>query len=111
MRSTREWLLLVLFLAIAGGFLSLILGSIDKAKLAVREAHSVESEYQALEERRSNIASSLAALSTERGRDAALRTSFGVARPGEEVIVVVPPATTAPTSTPSWWEQFTGWFR
>jgi hypothetical protein len=79
-------------------------------KIAVTEAHNAENQYKALEERKATLAANLAALSTARGKDAAIRTAFGVAWPGEEVIVVVPPEQKTGTSTPSWWEQFLSWF-
>ena len=56
------------------------------------------------------LEANLAALETTRGKDAAIRTTFGVARPGEEVIVVVPPATATPTTTQSWWQKLLSWF-
>jgi len=89
---------------------SLIWGLAGKAHIAVSQANEAKTEYEALEMRKALLAANLAALATERGKDAAIRTAFGVARPGEEVIVVVPPATATPTTTPSWWEKFFGWF-
>lgn len=109
----KEWkqgILIVILMIIAFGLVSLIWGLVGKARVAIIEAHNVERRYVALEERKVALEANLAALETPRGQDAAIRTAFGVARPGEEVIVVVPPATTAPTSTPSWWEQFLDWF-
>ena len=90
--------------------LSLIIGLVDKTKVAVGEAHEVEQQYEALEKRKATLEANLAALGTERGKDAAIRTTFGVARPGEEVIVVVPPAATTSTTTKSWWSRLRDWF-
>lgn len=89
---------------------TLIVGLIDKAHIAVSQAHEAEEQYRALEKRKKVLESNLAALVTERGQDMAIRTAFGVARPGEEVIVVVPPTITVPTTTPSWWERVWSWF-
>ncbi len=102
-------LISVLFLA-AFWLLSLIWGLVGKAQLAVKEAHNAQGQYQALEERKAVLQGNLAALATERGQDAAIRTAFGVARPGEEVIVVVPPDLKVPTTTPSWWQRMLDWF-
>lgn len=93
------------------GLISLIWGLAGKARVAVEEARTVETQYRTLEERKHALERKLAELATERGQDAAIRTAFGVARPGEEVIVVVPPATTAPTSTLSWWGRLFNWFQ
>lgn len=89
---------------------SLIWGLFGKARIAVSEAQEAKLQYETLEERRTVLEANLAALGTARGQDAAIRTAFGVARPGEEVIVVVPPATATPTTTPSWWERIVSWF-
>lgn len=81
-----------------------------KALIAVSQANEAKMQYRALEERKAMLQANLAALATEQGKDAAIRTAFGVARPGEEVIVVVPPATTTPAPEPSWWQKILSWF-
>ena len=78
--------------------------------MAISQTNDVKRQYQLLETRKATLEANLAVLATERGRDTAIRTAFGVARPGEEVIVVVPPATETPTTTPSWWQKIWQWF-
>ncbi len=109
-RQFRQGLLVGLLLLIAFGLVSLIWGLGGKARIAIDEAHNAEQQYETLEERKAALEENLSVLGTARGQDAAIRTAFGVARPGEEVIVVVPPATATPTSTPSWWESLFDWF-
>jgi cell division protein FtsB len=70
----------------------------------------VQRQYQTLEERKAILEANLAVLDTKRGQDAAIRTAFGVARPGEEVIVVVPPVSTATTTALSWWQKILRWW-
>jgi cell division protein FtsB len=106
----RQGLIVGVLFVLAFGLISLIWGLSDKMQIAVTEAHNAERQYQALEERKAALEANLAALSTARGQDGAIRTAFGVARPGEEVIVVVPPEAKAPTSTPTWWEKILNWF-
>jgi hypothetical protein len=89
---------------------SSIWGLIQKTHIAVSQAEDAKRQYQVLEERKAMLATNLAALATDRGQDAAIRTAFGVARMGEEVIVVVPLELGAPTTTPSWWQQILNWF-
>jgi cell division protein FtsB len=110
-KQWRRGFLIGLLLLVACWLLYLIWGLVDKAQIAVNEAHNAQRQYQSLEERKAVLEANLAALGTERGKDAAIRTAFGVARPGEEVIVVVPPV--AATSTPalSWWQKILGWFK
>lgn len=109
-KQWRQWILVGILLLAAFWLASLIWGLAGKAHIAVSEAHEAERQYQALEGRKATLEADLSALATSRGKDAAVRTAFGVARPGEEVIVVVPPATATPTSTPPWWQKIFGWF-
>ena len=109
-KQWRQGILISILLVIIFWLLSLIWGLIGKAQIAVGEARDTERQYQTLEERKQTLEANLSALSTDRGRDAVVRTTFGVAKPGEEVIVVVPPATVTPTATPSWWQKVLNWF-
>jgi cell division protein FtsB len=97
-------------LLVAFWLVTLIWGLASKANVAVSQANEAQANYAALEMRKVKLQADLDALASERGQDAAIRTAFGVARPGEELIVVVPP--TAPTSTPpkSWWQKLFSWF-
>lgn len=106
----RQGLILGVLLLVALGLVSLIWGLGGKMQVAVTEAHNAERQYQSLEARKAALEGNLASLATARGQEGAIRTSFGVARPGEEVIVVVPPET--PTTTPavSWWQRVLNWF-
>ena len=110
-RQLRQGLLVGVLLLAAFWLGSLIWGLLGKAKVAVTEADDARAQYESLESRKATLEANLSALDTARGQDAAIRTAFGVARPGEEVIVVVPPATSAPTSTPSWWDRIVNWFK
>lgn len=109
-KEWRQGIIVSVLLLISFGLISLIWGLVGKAQIAVKEAHTVERQYQALEERRAVLEANLAALGTERGQDAAIRTAFGVARPGEEVIVVVPPALATTTPSVPWWQRLFDWF-
>ena len=109
----RDWRqgLLIGFLALVCFWLaSLIWNLAGKAEVAVRQAREARSAYQSLEDRKATLEGNLAAAKTPRGQDAAIRSAFGVAKPGEEVIVVVPPQ--ASTSTPPlpWWQRLWNWF-
>ncbi len=109
-RQLRQGLLIGFLLLVAGWLISLIWGLSGKVQIAVQEAHNAERQYKALEERKAVLQANIAALATERGQDAAIRTAFGVARPGEEVIVVVPPEPSTTTQSLSWWQKILSWF-
>ena len=109
-KQWRQGILIGILLLVAFWLVSLIWGLARKAHIAVSEAHEVERQYEALEDRKTLLQANLAALATARGQDAAIRTAFGVARQGEEVIVVVPPELKVPTVPPSWWQKILKWF-
>ena len=109
-KQWRQGILIGILTLIIFWLISLIWGLAGKAQVAVTEARNARAQYQELEERKKTLEANLSALATDRGRDAVIRTTFGVARPGEEVIVVVSPATATPTTTPSWWQRILNWF-
>lgn len=106
----REGVLIGILLILILWLLSLIWGLSRKAEVAIQEADDAKQQYQTLEERKATLENNLAALATKRGQSAAIRTAFGVARPGEEVIVVVPPVIATSTRAQSWWQDIMGWF-
>lgn len=109
-KQLRQGSLIGFLLLVAFWLLSLIWGLVGKAQVAVNEAHNAERQYEALELRRVSLETSLAALATARGKDTAIRTAFGVARSGEEVIVVVPPSVATSTPPFPWWKRVLNWF-
>lgn len=109
-RELRQGLILSVLLLASFWLISLIWGLAGKAEIAIREAYAAKHQYEELEQRKQSLQDNLAALGTPRGQDAAIRTSFGVARPGEEVIVVVPPQAPTTTAPKSWWERIWEWF-
>lgn len=109
-KQWRDGIFIGALLFISFWLASLIWGLVDKVQVAVSKAREASLAYQITEEREALLQANVAALETERGRDAAIRTAFGVARQGEEVIVVVPPTTGAPTTTPPWWRKILDWF-
>lgn len=109
----KEWQRGILFgilLLVSFWLGSLIVGLAGKTHIAVSEANEARRQYESLEARKAALEANLAALGTERGKDAAIRTAFGVARPGEEVIVVVPPEPATTTKPKSWWQKLLSWF-
>lgn len=109
-KQLRQGFLIGALLLIAFWLASLIFGLVGKAQVAVGEAHDAQREYEALEERKSRLQENLSTIETPLGQEAAIRAAFGVARPGEEVIVVVPPAVATSTPEPSWWQKVVDWF-
>lgn len=109
-KDWRQGLMTGALVVLALWIASLIWGLAGKAEVAVREAHSAQAQYRALEERKAALAQSLDTLATPLGQDAAIRTAFGVARLGEEVIVVVPPSAAPSAPLLPWWRRVLNWF-
>jgi hypothetical protein len=87
----------------------LIWGLLEKAQVAVSKANKTAAEYALLEARKHALEKDLEVLGTPRGQDAAVREAFGVAKNGEEVIVVVPQPVATSTPEKTWWEEWFGW--
>ncbi|MFZ3043926.1 MAG: hypothetical protein WA058_02360 [Minisyncoccia bacterium] len=109
-KQWRQGFLICVLLLVSGWLVYLIWGLAGKAQVAVTQANDAKWQYQALEERKTMLQANVAAIGTGRGRDAAIRTAFGVARPGEEVIVVVPPVLATSTPPVPWWQKIFSWF-
>ncbi len=91
-------------------FASLIFGLVGKAQFAWNTANETQKQSEVLSSRQSALEKSIAILKTPRGQDAAIRMSFGVARPGERVIVVVPLKTMKDTSEKRpLWKNILSW--
>jgi cell division protein FtsB len=82
-----------------------------KEQIASQAAHETQEQLNTLQHRQNMLQSNIRELSTERGQEATMRETFGVAKPGEGVIIVVPtaPATTAPPLT--FWQKWFGWLK
>lgn len=109
MKHWRRGLLIGVLLLVNVWLLSHIINLAEKARIAMSHAREVRAEYDALEKRTGDLRKDLADLATPRGKDAALRTAFGVARPGEELVVVVPPDAPAAPPQQSWWQKLWNW--
>lgn len=86
----------------------LLYGIIRKEEIARRAVAETKAELQNLETRKEILNQNLAELNTERGHEATLRQTYGVAKPGEGVIIVVPPKEATSTPTLPWWRKFLG---
>lgn len=85
-------------------------GIAQKEEIARSAVDDRKSELAVLEERKAVFEDNLAELSTERGQEATLRQNHGVARAGEEVIIVVPPKEDELDPHMSWYKRLLGWF-
>ena len=88
----------------------LVWGIARKEEIARKAVHDTRAELAILVERQKILEGNIAELSTERGKEATLRQTYGVAKPGEEVIIVVPPKEATTTPSLPWWKKTINWF-
>ena len=108
-KQVRQGVIVGVLLVASLWLASLIWGIAGKAEVAVRQERAAKREYEAIEARKATLQANIAELNTPRGQDGAIREAFGVAKAGEEVIVVVPPATSTASTTESFWNRWFGW--
>ncbi len=109
-RPPRDYLiagvLLFVFCSLLYGVVDLF-GKEERARIAAKDA---EAALTSLSEREAKLTASLAELSTERGQEASLRETYGVAKPGEEVYIVVEPSEGKDLGELPWWRTLFGSF-
>ena len=84
----------------------------QKKQIVSTERQLLLEEVERLKERQSKLAVEVQKLSTSRGVEETIRENFNVVRPGENVIYLLPPTTTAPIAVErsrSWWLELMGW--
>lgn len=108
--SVREYAVALVLALVLLWLLYLVFDIFKKEEVARHAANDTKAELAALETREATLSENLAELKTERGREASLRETYGVARPGEEVIIVVPPEEGDDLQELSWWRKILGYF-
>ena len=106
----REYIIAALLALVIIWLLSRIWSIARKEEIARQIVNETETELASLKEREEVLKGNIAELSTERGQEASLRQTFGVARPGEEVIIVVPEKNLPPPPELPWWQKVLGFF-
>ncbi len=83
----------------------LVWGIARKEEIARKAVNDRKAELALLTERQGILQQNIDELSTMRGHEATLRQTYGVARPGEEVIIVVPPKEVPVVEEKRWYEK------
>lgn len=107
----KEYMMAIFLIVILVWLIYLNVSIYRKEQIAEQTAHDTAAQLASLDTRQKTLQEDVNELSTDRGQEAVLRETYGVALPGEGVIIVVPP--TAPTSTPpeSFWQKYFGWLK
>ena len=90
--------------------LVMLVGIIKKEEIARHAVNETRQELASLTVREKTLQKNIEDLNTARGQEASIRETYGVARAGEEVIIVVEPPEEAPLQELSFWSKFLGWF-
>ncbi len=80
-----------------------------KEEIARHAAQTTQAQLTSLKQRQQTLQRNINELSTERGQEATMRETFGVAKPGEEVIIVVPTKAASTTPPQTFWQKWFGW--
>jgi cell division protein FtsB len=80
-----------------------------KERIAEAAAHDSQKELSSLQSRSQSLEANVNELATERGQEGTLRETFGVAKPGEGEIIVVPQKVASSTPPVSFWHKWFGW--
>ena len=84
----------------------------QKARLTKTQLAQTEEAYKKLQEREAFLSEETRGLSTEAGVEAKLRARFGVAKEGEEIVVILEDTQNDESvETFSWWQRVWRWMR
>lgn len=83
----------------------LVYGIFHKEEIARQAVNDTRAELSTLDQRRQTLAATVNGLDTDRGKDASVRETYGVAKPGEDVIIVVPKKDAPPPPPPTFWQR------
>lgn len=101
----REYVVAGILSLVILWLLSLIFNIARKEEIARHTVRETQAELSTLEERQATLEGNIKELDTERGQEATLRQDFGVAKPGEEVIIVVPEKEQPSPPPLPWWRR------
>lgn len=109
--TLREVIVVVLLSIGLVWLVYLNVGIYRKERVAAAAAHGTAAQLTSLQTREKMLQQNVNELSTDRGQEAVLRDTYGVAKPGENVIIVVPPTAASSTAPQSFWQKWFGWLK
>ncbi len=90
-------------------------GVYQKERDSAATAVQAQAELTRMEDRNAVLTSNIQKLSTDEGVEEEIRQQFGVAKPGENMIIIVgnneSATTDSATSTQDWWQKMSEWFK
>jgi|CXWL01.1.fsa_nt_gi cell division protein FtsB len=109
-RPVHHYVIATVLLVLMVSLMVMLVGIVKKEEIARHSVEETRRELDSLTARETTLQKNLEDLLTARGQEASIRETYGVARPGEEVIIVVEPPPEAPLQALSWWSRVLGRF-
>lgn len=109
-KSPKEYLIIAGLGVLMFWLVFAVIDIFKKEEIARNTAYEAQDELTALSSRKETLERDIAELETKRGQEAVIRENFGVALPGEEVIIVVPEQEDSAGNKLPWWRKLFGWF-
>ncbi len=109
-RQLGEYLLAAFLVLVVLVLAWAVWGIAQKERIARSAVDDRKAELAVLKERKAVFEENMAELSTDRGQEATLRQNHGVAKAGEDVIIVVPPKEDELEPRLPWYKRFLGFF-
>ncbi|CAM6001439.1 unnamed protein product [Sphagnum balticum] len=109
--STKDYIVAGVLTLLLIWLIELNVSIFHKEEIARNAARSTQEQLTSLKARETTLQQNISELSTERGQEATLRDTFGVARPGEGEIIVVPAKVATTTPPETFWQQWLGWLK
>ena len=109
-RTGKEWgtiiglCLLIVWLGL------LVVGIYHKEQTARLTVTETRAELASLDARKKTLAATVQAQGTERGQEESVRETYGVVKPGEDVIIVVPKKNLPPPPQMTFWDKVKQFF-
>lgn len=108
--DVRSLVKTVLLLVAIVWFCFLVYSIYKKEEVARRTVHETQAELAALDARTKTLSGTVENMDTPRGQETSIRETFGVAKPGEEVIIVVPKKELPPPPPVTFWQKVRDFF-
>ena len=87
--TARNWFLLSFLLFLIGILINSLIGAAQNIKVSKQNLADIEIEYQELYERGKSIEELLNNFENNFGFEKYVRENFGVAKPGEKVVIII----------------------
>jgi hypothetical protein len=108
--TLREYAIVAILSVLIVWLLYAVMGIFRKEEIARHTVHDTQTALASLSARHDTLQGNLAYLATPRGQEASLRQDFGVAKPGEEVVIIVQPKEVVAPAPQNFWQKFTNFF-